>query len=287
MKRTHNGILIPDVPIMAGGNLPNVVKGYMGANGGGDENKSPFWIESLEDDNVISVKNAGLASSISIDVEYSFDNKNWETIHTSSASFDINVSSGQRLYFRSSAVSWGSEDNQFYTNKKVNVGGNLLSLNLGAQFVGQREFDGISRLEALLWNTKVVDASNLLFPFNRGLYLRFFQGCIYLERAPYELPCKLYKDYMYTFMFTGCSSLMVAPIIQCEEIYGSQILRGMFEDCTQLREIRMNANAINSSSMQNFSKNVAVNGVFFKKRGVSYASGANGIPTGWTVEEID
>ncbi|MBR3960305.1 MAG: hypothetical protein IKJ81_09715 [Bacteroidales bacterium] len=27
MKRTRNGILIPDVPIMAGGNLPNTVKG--------------------------------------------------------------------------------------------------------------------------------------------------------------------------------------------------------------------------------------------------------------------
>lgn len=27
MKRTRNGILIPDVPIMAGGNLPNAVKG--------------------------------------------------------------------------------------------------------------------------------------------------------------------------------------------------------------------------------------------------------------------
>ena len=30
MKRTRNGILIPDVPIMAGGNLPNAVKGVSG-----------------------------------------------------------------------------------------------------------------------------------------------------------------------------------------------------------------------------------------------------------------
>lgn len=30
MKRTRNGILIPDVPIMAGGNLPNAVKGVGG-----------------------------------------------------------------------------------------------------------------------------------------------------------------------------------------------------------------------------------------------------------------
>ena len=34
MKRTRNGILIPDVPIMAGGNLPNAVKGV--SAGGGD-----------------------------------------------------------------------------------------------------------------------------------------------------------------------------------------------------------------------------------------------------------
>lgn len=33
MKRTRNGILIPDVPIMAGGNLPNAVKGVSLAGG--------------------------------------------------------------------------------------------------------------------------------------------------------------------------------------------------------------------------------------------------------------
>lgn len=32
MKRTNNGILIPDVPIMAGGNLPNAVKGVGAGN---------------------------------------------------------------------------------------------------------------------------------------------------------------------------------------------------------------------------------------------------------------
>lgn len=32
MRRTNNGILIPDVPIMAGGNLPNAVKGVSGDN---------------------------------------------------------------------------------------------------------------------------------------------------------------------------------------------------------------------------------------------------------------
>ena len=32
MKRTRNGILIPDVPIMAGGNLPNAVKGVGAGN---------------------------------------------------------------------------------------------------------------------------------------------------------------------------------------------------------------------------------------------------------------
>lgn len=37
MKRTNNGILIPDVPIMAGGNLPNAVKGV--SAGGNDWKK--------------------------------------------------------------------------------------------------------------------------------------------------------------------------------------------------------------------------------------------------------
>ena len=46
MKRTRNGILIPDVPIMAGGNLPNAVKGVSGSS---DVNwrKTGAYIESI------------------------------------------------------------------------------------------------------------------------------------------------------------------------------------------------------------------------------------------------
>lgn len=45
MKRTSNGILIPDVPIMAGGNLPNAVKGNS-ADGGVKWNKMGGYLES-------------------------------------------------------------------------------------------------------------------------------------------------------------------------------------------------------------------------------------------------
>lgn len=45
MKRTRNGILIPDVPIMAGGNLPNAVKG-VSSGGGVNWRKMGGYLES-------------------------------------------------------------------------------------------------------------------------------------------------------------------------------------------------------------------------------------------------
>ena len=53
MKRTNNGILIPDVPIMAGGNLPNAVKGVgmSGTNwrkmGAKLQSDGKQWIDTL------------------------------------------------------------------------------------------------------------------------------------------------------------------------------------------------------------------------------------------------
>lgn len=46
MKRTRNGILIPDVPIMAGGNLPNAVKG-VSSGGGVNWRNTGAYIESI------------------------------------------------------------------------------------------------------------------------------------------------------------------------------------------------------------------------------------------------
>ena len=45
MKKTRNGILIPDVPIMAGGNLPNAVKG-VSAGGGVNWREMGGYLES-------------------------------------------------------------------------------------------------------------------------------------------------------------------------------------------------------------------------------------------------
>jgi len=62
MRRTNNGILIPDVPIMAGGNLPNVVKGV---SVGGDDMLVDMGLPSGTKwaQNNIDAQNNGFAAS--------------------------------------------------------------------------------------------------------------------------------------------------------------------------------------------------------------------------------
>lgn len=315
MKRTRNGILIPDVPIMAGGNLPNAVKG-VSAGGGDNPLLTPFYIDVLT---TLSLDNSNL--------QISDDAKNWQIC----GSRTLNQG---RYYFRGEQTT-GKVTIGITSQNQYNVGGNIMSL-ISYTWDEATLYDAC--FNETFKNAKVVDASALLLPamtlaqqcyrgmFNGctslttapalpamtladGCYSGMFQNCTSLTAAP-ALPAMTLDRSCYNDMFAGCTSLTTAPALPAMTLAESSY-NGMFQDCTslttapelpamtlaercyyqmfknctKLNYIKCLATDISAKECTiEWVKNVASTGTFFKNPSMSgWTTGDNGIPSGWTV----
>ena len=116
-------------------------------------------------------------------------------------------------------------------------------------------------------------------------YAGMFQGCTGLTTAPLVLPAETLVNGCYQGMFSGCISLTTAP-----ELPATTLENGcyyfMFNNCSSLNYIKCLATDISATSCtNNWVKNVASTGTFVKNSSMtSWTTGANGIPTDWTVQ---
>ena len=85
-----------------------------------------------------------------------------------------------------------------------------------------------------------------------------FNGCTSLTTAP-ELPATELKEFHYQYMFSGCTSLSKVTCLAVNKAEGSTT---------------------------NWLEGVAAEGVFVKDIQSTWEIGVNGIPEGWTVEEL-
>ena len=114
-------------------------------------------------------------------------------------------------------------------------------------------------------------------------YYNMFFNCTGLTSAP-ELPATTLAEYCYYYMFRGCTGLTTAPALPATTLvkncYGN-----MFYGCTNLNSVTMLATDISASGcLSNWMKNVSATGTFTKAESMtSLPTGANGIPSGWTV----
>lgn len=275
MRRTRNGILIPDVPIMAGGNLPNAVKGV---SAGVDDKPldpldvhCPFFIKN-ESADVAQIKIYKRGNdSPSIEIEISQNAKDWETIGTTSTNgLYINILPNSRLYLRAEISSWASSSllnstNSFSVDNNYSIGGNIFSLLYGEEFNGQTEFKN--------------ESANAFI----GL---FYQQSNLVDASSLQLNAIIVPMGAYDSLFHFCNNLESAPIIK-GQTFGNSSCNVLFNACGKINRIECHATNPTSQGFFNWVQNVAENGTFVKKRGVSWPSGISGIPTGWTVEEID
>ena len=110
-----------------------------------------------------------------------------------------------------------------------------------------------------------------------------FFNCTGLTTAP-ALPATTLAEYCYYYMFRGCTGLTTAPVLPATTLvkncYGN-----MFYGCTNLNSVTMLATDISASGcLSNWLKNVSSTGTFIKDASqTSLKTGANGIPSGWTV----
>ena len=89
----------------------------------------------------------------------------------------------------------------------------------------------------------------------------------------------------YIGMFYGCTGLTSAPELPATTL-ARNCYRYMFYGCTKLSLIKVHFTAWESQTSK-WVSNVASTGTFYKPRALPEEYGANNIPTGWTVMNID
>ena len=191
-----------------------------------------FWVK-LESD--------GEISGIKINtIEYSFNQTNWSSF---TANGSISVPANTYVWFRNTSnifnhnTSFYADASSFLFSVKGSVGGDLSSLG------GMMEYNFTYLFaNGYGWNTKLVDASQLILPWdrvaNRCFYDTFFK-CNALTSAP-ELPATELEGACYIGMFSNCSSLITAPALPAttlsfepiDDTYGCY--QNMFSGCTSL-----------------------------------------------------
>ena len=115
-------------------------------------------------------------------------------------------------------------------------------------------------------------------------YYGMFNGCKSLASAP-ELPATTLASHCYEFMFDDCTNLTMAPELPATTL-ASSCYGYMFYKCSKLNYIKaMFTTAPNENYTYQWVYNVASTGTFVKNSAAVWdVTGADGIPTGWTVE---
>jgi len=157
--------------------------------------------------------------------------------------------------------------------------------NISGQTLSSACYCAMFYLCTSLVNTTPLNVENLAY----ACYSYMFMDCTSLTDAP-ALPSTTLGVWCYGHMFEGCTSLVNAPLLPAKKLVSS-CYRTMFAGCTNLRYVKCLAEDLGQSESSNpllsWMTNVPSGGTFYKMNGVTWPSGANGIPTGWNVVEIN
>lgn len=179
-----------------------------------------FTIESLEDGNVVSIRNKACTTKPKF--YYSTDGgTTWSSITAVQGSTlsVATIDTGEKILFKCTqnalATGWDAY-NGFQCSKNYIVYGNAMSLIYGDNFTSNSEFPSGYKYNLIALfrdDTHVIDASNLILSAltaRRDCYNGMFRGCTNLRKAP-KLPATTLADSCYSSMFEGCINLEEAP----------------------------------------------------------------------------
>ena len=118
-------------------------------------------------------------------------------------------------------------------------------------------------------------------------YDSMFSGCTSLTQAP-ELPATTLAYGCYSYMFEGCTGLTQAPELPATTL-ADYCYYSMFNGCTSLNYIKCLATDTSATDCtQNWLSNVAQTGTFeCDNKKYFTVDSPNGIPSGWTITEIN
>ena len=247
-----------------------------------DYSNEYLYFEALEDGMTVSfTKNATSGS-----LYYSLDKQEWNEL---TAETPV-VNNGEKVYFKGDLVPASYDGiGTFTIDKNCNVGGNVMSLLFGDNFIGKTDFTGYDYAFYKLFDncTAIKSAENLSLPATtlaNECYSSMFYGCTSLTTAP-ELPATTLAKKCYNYMFSGCTNLTTAPELPATTLI-SNCYSSMFKGCTKLNYIKaMFTTTPSDSYTYNWVSGVSATGIFVKNANATWnATGVYGIPSGWTVQ---
>ena len=188
-----------------------------------------------------------------------------------------------------------SDIGKFYITGKCNVGGSILSLIHGSDYLTERTtypeghvfrylFD-VNSLDVVY--NKIINAKDLIFPeyTSYACYAQMFENCYDLRTAP-RLPAKKVTGMCYAYMFNNCTSLTKAPSLLALSHKGESTYKSMFSGCSNLSYIKMMSlsplEGGTYGSNTQWVKNVSPTGTYIAnyKCNISTSRGENYIPAG-------
>ena len=119
-------------------------------------------------------------------------------------------------------------------------------------------------------------------------YARMFDGCTSLTQAP-KLPAITLTSNCYDRMFRGCTSLTQAPELPATTLAGWCYI-SMFDGCTKLNYVKCLATDgfTSTGCTTGWLRDVSATGTFeCDNKKYFTLDSPNGIPTGWTITEIN
>ena len=231
--------------------------------------------------------------SLTKTIEYKINNGEWTSITSTSDGVTISVAKGDLVRFRGSNTAYATSKSAYSGfeggTATYDIEGNIMSLLYGDNFAESTTLPNSSYVFCSLFKkAPVISAEHLILPattLKDYCYRALFSYCETLTKAP-ELSATTLAKGCYWYMFEHCA-ITEAPVLEATtlvaECYGH-----MFEGCGLLNKITCLATSGfgTSKCLEGWVTNVAGDGAFVKAANASsWATGVNGIPTGWIVCE--
>ena len=243
-----------------------------------------------DDEQTVAITKIGNAPNITM--QYSYNGVTWESWDLTPLPFGGPTKVYVRGYNKTLSFDLSHyEYFSFSTDAYVYVSGIVESLLDGDNEVLTYGTQGILR-QLFYQQTALRSAENLRFEAQStaynivSVYALMFQGCTNLLYAPKVLSANNFKGlYSYQYMFDGCTSLITAPELPATTV-GDRCYQYMFDGCTSLKSLKCHAKVAASNATSNWLKGVKTSGTFYGHSEYGWSSGASGIPTTWTFEEL-
>jgi hypothetical protein len=246
----------------------------------------PFTFEAKKENTVVEFDNKS-----NVNLQYSKNDGEWTDC---SAGVSITLEAiGDKVSFRG--------DNTIFTDGmarifsfgeggEVYIYGNIMSLLESTTFATATELKAPSVFHGLFWLASQLyshPTEELLLPatsLTPCCYQNMFVYCTNLTKAP-DLPATTLANACYSDMFLYCTNLTKAPDLPATTLVDN-CYSNMFSGCTNLTSVKCLATNLSAPNCTTgWLDEVATIGTFTKAAGVSWSTGFNGIPDGWTVLE--